>query len=93
MADKKTAAELAALSRLCGITTEFRDNFGVRRRTSRVTMQALLTAMGVPCDTPGEIRDCLEQCQDRLTERLLPPVTVATPEAGRRLLQIGRAHV
>jgi hypothetical protein len=86
VADKKTAADIAALSRLCGITTEYKDNFGERRRTSRATMQALLTAMGVPCGTPGEIRDSLEHCRRRLTNRLLPPVTVATPGGGRSLL-------
>jgi 4-alpha-glucanotransferase len=85
VADKKTAAEIAALSRLCGITMEYRDNFKVRRRTSRATMEALLTAMGVPCGTPKEIRDSLEHCQKRLTDRLLLPVTVATPGAGRCL--------
>ncbi len=85
MADKKTAAEIAALSRLCGITMEYRDNFKVRRRTSRATMEALLTAMGVPCGTPKEIRDSLEHCQKRLTDRLLLPVTMATPGAGRCL--------
>jgi 4-alpha-glucanotransferase len=84
--DKETAADLAALSRLCGITTEFRDNFGVRRRTYRATMQALLTAMGVPCGTPGEVRDSLEHCRARLTNRLLPPVTVVTPGGGHSLL-------
>jgi len=78
--------EITALSRLCGISSEFRDNFGVRRRTSRTTMQALLTAMGVPCDTPGEIRDSLEFCQTRLTKRVLPSVSVVTPRNGRNLL-------
>jgi 4-alpha-glucanotransferase len=85
VADKKTAAEIAALSRLCGITTEFRDNFEVRRRTSRATMKALLTAMGVPCGSPGEVRDSLELCRKDLTDRLLPPLTVATPKSGRCL--------
>jgi 4-alpha-glucanotransferase len=80
------APELRTLARLCGITMEFRDNFGVRRRPSRPTMEALLTAMGVPCGTPGEIRDSLEHCVRRLTERLLPPVTVATPGTDRCLL-------
>ena len=86
MTEKKTAAEIAALARLCGITMEFRDNFGVRRRISRVTMEALLTAMGVPCGTPGEVRAALEDCQRRLTEPLLSPVTVVTPGNGRNLL-------
>ena len=86
MVDKKNVTDIAALSRLCGLTTEYRDNFGERRRTSRSTMQALLTAMGVPCRTPGEIRDSLEQYRTRLTNRLLPPVTVVIPEGGRSLL-------
>jgi|UniRef100_A0A7V6DQK7 4-alpha-glucanotransferase len=78
--------ELLALARLCGVTGEFRDNFGKRRRTSRATMEALLTAMGVPCSTPAQIRDSLERGLGLLTDRLLPPVTVATPDTGRRLL-------
>jgi 4-alpha-glucanotransferase len=80
------AQELRTLARLCGITMEFRDNFGVRRRPSRPTMEALLTAMGVPCGTPGEIRDSLEQCVRRLTERLLSSVTVATSGTDRCLV-------
>jgi len=86
VADKKNVTDIAALSRWCGLTTEYKDNFGERRRTSRSTMQALLTAMGVPCRTPMEIRDSLEHCRARSTDRLLPPVTVVTPEGGRSLL-------
>jgi 4-alpha-glucanotransferase len=86
VADNKNVTDIAALSRMCGLTTEYTDNFGERRRTSRSTMQALLTAMGVPCRTPGEIRDSLENYRTRLTSRLLPPVTVVTPEGGRSLL-------
>jgi 4-alpha-glucanotransferase len=78
--------ELRTLARLCGISMEFRDNFGRRRRTSRATMKALLTAMGVPCGTPAETRDSLEHCLSLLTDRLLPPVTVVTPETGLCLL-------
>ncbi len=85
MAPKKTANDIAALSRLCGITREYRDNFKVRRRTSRATMEALLTAMGVPCGTPREIRDSLEHCQESITDRLLPSLTVAIPRDGRCL--------
>jgi 4-alpha-glucanotransferase len=80
------AHELRTLARLCGVTMEFRDNFGKRRRPSRTTMVALLTAMGVPCGTPAEIRDSLEHRLGLLTDRLLPPFTVATPEEGRCLL-------
>ena len=85
MADKKTAAEIAGLACQCGIAMEFQDNFGVHRRLTQASMEAVLTALGVPCSTPGEIRDSLEHCQRRLQERLLPPVTVVTPETGRNL--------
>jgi hypothetical protein len=80
------AHELRNLARLCGVTMEFRDNFGKRRRPSRATMEALLTAMGVPCGTPAEIRDSLEHCLSLLADRLLPPFTVATPDTGHCLL-------
>jgi 4-alpha-glucanotransferase len=80
------AHELRSLARLCGVTMEFRDNFGKRRRPSRTTMEALLTAMGVSCGTPAEIRDSLEHRLGLLTDRLLPPVTVATPDTGQCLL-------
>jgi 4-alpha-glucanotransferase len=80
------AHELRTLGRLCGITMEFRDNFGVRRRPSRATMEALLTAMGVPCGTSAETRDSLGHCLGLMTDRLLPRVTVATPDTGRCLL-------
>ncbi len=86
MADKLPATEITALGRLCGISTEYWDNFGVRRRTSRATLEGLLTAMGVPCSTPEELRASWEHCQRRLTDRLLSPVTVITPGKGRPLV-------
>jgi 4-alpha-glucanotransferase len=42
--DKK----IAALGCMCGITSQYWDNFGRRHRTSQATYKALLTAMGVP---------------------------------------------
>ena len=86
MAAKKTAAQTAALARLCGITMEYQDNFGVRRCITRAAMEALLTAMGVPCGTAAEVRDSLEQMRLGHTDRLLPPMTVATPGRGRQVL-------
>lgn len=77
MADKQTALEIAALGRLCGITPEYRDNFGRRRATSAATCRALLTAMGVPCETSNERRQSLAELKARRTDRLLPPAAVA----------------
>lgn len=47
--------QIAALGRLCGIAPEYLDNFGVRRRTSLATYQALLTAMEVPWEDPEQV--------------------------------------
>ena len=82
MADDKTAPDILTLARLCGIQPEFEDIFGVSHCIPLSTMEALLTAMGVPCATPGEIRDSLDDLRENLHQRLLPPVTVVTPEAG-----------
>lgn len=85
MADKQLAAEIAALSRWCGITPEYWDNFGVRRRTSRATQEALLAAMGIPCGSPAEIRAFREERLRRQAERLLPSMTIITPGKGQGL--------
>ena len=86
MAEDKTVPDLLTLARLSGIQAEFEDFFGIRRCITLPTMEALLSAMGVPCATPGEIRDSLEELQENLHQRLLPPVTVVTPESGGLLL-------
>ena len=87
MADHKTVPEILTLARLCGIQPEFEDIFGVSHCISLSTMEALLTAMGVPCATPGEVRDSLEDLQENLLRGLLPPVSVVDPESGG-LLQL-----
>ena len=76
------SAKIAALGRLCGISAEYWDNFGRRHRTSQSTYRALLTAMGVPWEDPGELDR--ELAHRRLTpyDRLLPPVLV-TSQASR----------
>jgi 4-alpha-glucanotransferase len=56
MADKDTSKKIAALGRLCGITSRYGDNFGRRHRTAPATYRDLLSAMGVPWETP-EILD------------------------------------
>jgi 4-alpha-glucanotransferase len=68
------AAEIAALGRLCGITTEFRDNFGRRRHTSQAAYRALLTAMGVSWETPEALERELAHRRLRPFDRLLPSV-------------------
>ncbi|MGQ9689104.1 MAG: 4-alpha-glucanotransferase [Desulfobaccales bacterium] len=86
MAAKQTKAEMAALGRLCGIALEYWDNFGVRRRTSRATLEGLLMAMGVPCGALEKLRPFWEEYRSRLLARLLPPMTIITPGRGQRLV-------
>jgi 4-alpha-glucanotransferase len=52
MADKDTPKKIAALGGLCGITSQYWDNFGRRHRTSQATYRDLLSAMGVPWEDP-----------------------------------------
>ena len=72
------AAKIAALGRLCGISAEYLDNFGRRHRTSQSTYRALLTAMGVPWEDPGELDRELAHRRLAPYDRLLPPVLVTS---------------
>jgi len=52
MTGKDFAKNIAVLGSLCGITSQYRDNFGRRHRTSQATYRDLLSAMGVPWEDP-----------------------------------------
>jgi 4-alpha-glucanotransferase len=52
MAGKDFAKKIAVLGSLCGITSQYWDNFGRRHRTSQATYRDLLSAMGVPWEDP-----------------------------------------
>ncbi len=52
MAGKDISKKIAALGCLCGITSQYGDNFGRRHRTSQATYRDLLRAMGVPWEDP-----------------------------------------
>ena len=81
MAHKEMAAKIAALGRLCGITPEYGDNFGRRRRTSLATYRALLTAMGVPWEDPLLLDQELEGLRLQPFHRLLSPVQIISSPA------------
>ena len=55
MAGKDISKKIAALGSLCGITSQYWDNFGRRHRTSQDTYRDLLTAMGVPWEDPESL--------------------------------------
>ena len=52
MTGKDTPKKIAVLGSLCGITSQYWDNFGRRHRTSQATYRDLLSAMGVPWEDP-----------------------------------------
>ena len=52
MAGQDTSKKIAALGSLCGITSQYWDNFGRRHRTSQATYRDLLSAMGVEWEDP-----------------------------------------
>jgi 4-alpha-glucanotransferase len=52
MAGKDFGKKIAALGGLCGITSQYWDNFGRRHRTSQATYRDLLSAMGVDWEDP-----------------------------------------
>ena len=85
MADNQTAAEIAALGRLCGIAPEYCDNFGRRHLTSPETFQALLTAMGLPWEEPKLRREELARRRLGPWGRFLEPVQVWAPGSPPKL--------
>jgi 4-alpha-glucanotransferase len=82
VASKENAARIAALGRLCGITPEYRDNFGRRHPTSPATYRALLTAMEVAWEDPERLDQELARRRLRPFASLLDPVQVVFPAAG-----------
>src|SRR5665647_1302889 len=83
MAGKDTPKKIAALGGLCGITSQYWDNFGRRHRTSQATYRDLLSAMGVPWEE-SEGRD-REIAQRRLGPwgAMVSPVQLIKPEQAR----------
>ena len=79
MAGQDTPKKIAALGCMCGITSQYWDNFGRRHRTSQATYQDLLSAMGVPWEDPEDLD--LEIARRRLGPwgALLEPVQLIKP--------------
>jgi 4-alpha-glucanotransferase len=75
------AAKIAALGRMCGIASEYWDNFGHRHRTSLSTFRGLLTAMGVPWEDPAELDRELAHRRLQPYDRLLAPTVVVSQSA------------
>jgi 4-alpha-glucanotransferase len=79
MAEKDIPRKIAALGCLCGITSQYWDNFGRRHRTSQTTYRNLLSAMGVPWEDPEALDREIARRRLGPWGALLEPVQLITP--------------
>ena len=79
MAGKDTPKKIAALGSLCGITSQYWDNFGRRHRTSQATYRDLLSAMGVPWEDPESLDREIARRRLGPWGALLEPVQLIKP--------------
>ncbi len=79
MAGKDTPKKIAALGRLCGITSQYWDNFGRRHRTCQATYRDLLSAMGVPWEDPESLDQEIARRRLGPWGALLEPVQLIKP--------------
>jgi 4-alpha-glucanotransferase len=83
MAENGISKKIAALGSLCGITSQYRDNFGRRHRTSQATYRDLLTAMGVPWEDPESLDREIARRRLGPWSALLEPVQLIKPAPAR----------
>ncbi|MGO8761388.1 MAG: 4-alpha-glucanotransferase [Desulfobaccales bacterium] len=79
MAGKDTPKKIAALGGLCGITSQYWDNFGRRHRTSQATYRDLLGAMGVPWEDPESLDQEIARRRLGPWSAMLEPVQLIKP--------------
>ena len=83
MAGKDTPKKIAVLGSLCGITSQYWDNFGRRHRTSQATYRDLLSAMGVPWEDPEGLDREIARRQLGSWGAMLAPVQLIKPAPAR----------
>jgi 4-alpha-glucanotransferase len=79
MAGKDFANKIAVLGSLCGITSQYWDNFGRRHRTSQATYRDLLSAMGVGWEDPEGLDREITRRQLGSWGAMLAPVQLIRP--------------
>ncbi|MDR1823754.1 MAG: 4-alpha-glucanotransferase [Bifidobacteriaceae bacterium] len=68
--------QLTELARKYGVTTDYTNWRGEPKRVSALTIKAVLGALGVPADTPGQVQASLDCADDLAWSQLVPPTTV-----------------
>lgn len=76
---------LLALARACGVSTELHLMDGAHHRSSRGAIVAALEAMGVRATTEEACQRSLDELEDYLWKRIVPPVTVVREGHHRRI--------
>jgi 4-alpha-glucanotransferase len=79
MTGKDTLQKIAVLGSLCGITSQYWDNFGRRHRTSQATYRDLLSAMGVNWEDPEGLDREIARRRLGSWGAMLAPVEVVKP--------------
>lgn len=79
MTEKDISKKIAALGSLCGITSQYWDNFGRRHRTSQATYQDLLSAMGVGWEDPAGLEQEIARRRLGPWGAMLEPVQLIKP--------------
>jgi len=79
MTGKDTPKKIAALGSMCGITSQYWDNFGRRHRTSQATYRDLLSAMGVEWKDPEGLDREIARRRLGSWGALLSPVQLIKP--------------
>lgn len=76
---------LSRLAALAGVLPSYRDAWGHERIVSEATTRALLSAMGLRCDTPDEVTGTIQAIEETPFRKPLAPVLVAKWRRGDRL--------
>ena len=85
MSAQKTALDLDRLADLAGIEPSYRDYFGRLVVASDDAKRAVLRALGIACDSDGDIARAIALLEERPWRRVLEPVTTVTAGAPARI--------
>lgn len=72
------AEQLRILADRCGVATSYEGWDKQRKQVSESSLQHILGALGVRCDTPDAIAQSLHEIDEKPWRRTLPPVLVVT---------------
>ena len=84
-----TDRQVSALARAAGLQVDWHDARGTPKRVNAETLRAVMSALGYPAGTRGEIAESKARISDE--KRKVRPLLVTRPGAGIRLDAAGRS--